>query len=161
MTSKLEEVFNLESIEMEVTKKIDLPDKTTNKIEDNIEAVNTLDKIDSALPIVTGLEGSDKELDEIADLATDTFKDFRDFAMNSDPRVAAQVMQAASSLLGHAVAAKIAKVDKKLKMIDLQLKKEKLDSQLKKGEEGEKEVNGTAMDRNAILHEISLIKKNT
>jgi hypothetical protein len=41
----------------------------------------------------------------------------------------AEIFSVASSMLGHAITAKTAKLDKKLKMIDLQLKKMRLDQQ--------------------------------
>jgi hypothetical protein len=57
-------------------------------------------------------------------------------------------------MLGHAITAKTAKLNKKLKMIDLQLKKAQLDQ---KEANKEKEIESTPMgegkslDRNALL----------
>jgi hypothetical protein len=60
----------------------------------------------------------------------------------------------ASNMLGHAITAKTAKLNKKLKMIDLQLKKAQLDQKLaSKSEEIENTPvgEGKALDRNELL----------
>ena len=49
--------------------------------------------------------------------------------MQVDSRFASEIFSVASNMLGHAITAKTAKLDKKLKMIDLQLKKARLDQQ--------------------------------
>ena len=49
--------------------------------------------------------------------------------MQVDSRFASEIFSVASNMLGHAITAKTAKMDKKLKMIDLQLKKMRLDQQ--------------------------------
>ena len=45
--------------------------------------------------------------------------------MNVDSRWASDIFGVASTMLGHAITAKTAKLNKKLKMVDLQLKKSK------------------------------------
>jgi predicted CoA-binding protein len=88
-------------------------------------------------------------------LATNTFKDLMELSFNVEPRFSGPIIQSASSILGHAVTAKMAKIDKKLKMVDLQLKKARLDKTTKEPTEG-KEVNGEGilLDRNTLLKEI-------
>jgi hypothetical protein len=49
--------------------------------------------------------------------------------MQVDSRFASEIFSVASNMLAHAITAKTAKMDKKLKMIDLQLKKMRLDQQ--------------------------------
>jgi hypothetical protein len=49
--------------------------------------------------------------------------------MQVDSRFASEIFSVASNMLGHAITAKTAKLDKKLKMIDLQMKKLRLDQQ--------------------------------
>jgi hypothetical protein len=46
-----------------------------------------------------------------------------DLGMNVDSRWASDIFGVASTMLGHAITAKTAKLNKKLKMVDLQLKK--------------------------------------
>lgn len=132
-------------------------------IEENkevIAAVNTaIDKIDAALPQVRDLETGDDELDELAKLATDKFQDLMDLGMNVDARFSGTILQTAGTLLGHAITAKTAKMDKKLRMIQLQLSKEKLDFQR---DQADKKLNidepiegqGVVLDRNALLQQI-------
>ncbi len=64
----------------------------------------------------------------------------------------------AGTLLGHAITAKQAKLDKKLRMVDLQLKKARLDAQNTKND-GEKIVDAAdgkavILDRNELLKQI-------
>ena len=73
-----------------------------------------------------------------------------DLGMNVDSRFASEIFGVASNFMNHAITAKNAKVNKKLKMIDLQLKKLKLD----KTEGNESDVQhgeGMVLDRNEIL----------
>jgi hypothetical protein len=77
--------------------------------------------------------------------------------MNVDSRYASEIFGVASQMLGHAITAKTAKVNKKLRMIDLQLKKAKLDQDTNK-EEVLPVGQGTVLDRNELL--ASLLKRN-
>jgi predicted CoA-binding protein len=122
MTKILEDLLNLPSMAeiKEVEHIPELPDETITTLE---EIDNAIDKIDVALPTVRDLDASDKEMDELAALATNTFKDLMELSFNVEPRFSGPIIQSASSILGHAVTAKMAKIDKKLKMVDLQLKK--------------------------------------
>jgi len=79
------------------------------------------------LPAVRDLAVSDKEFDELADLAKESFQNLTDLGFNVDSRYSAEIFSVASTMLGHALSAKTAKANKKLKMIELQLKKLKLD----------------------------------
>ena len=118
------------------------------------EALSNLEKIENALPQVRGLEASDTELDELARMAVDSFKDLSDLGMQVDSRFSSEIFNVASSMLGHAITAKTAKLNKKLKMIDLQLKKATLDQKLaSKNEELESTPvgEGKALDRNELL----------
>jgi hypothetical protein len=116
-----------------------------------------IDKIDQALPGVRDLDTSDTELDELADLAKDKFNDLMDLGMNMEARFSGTVFQTAGVLLGHAITAKQAKLDKKLRMVDLQLKKMRLDHQMKQdGNNPHDPVDGegTVVDRNTLLAQI-------
>lgn len=150
MTKKLEELFELpESNDRGLT--IPLP---TNMEEVTTEAYDTLEKIEQALPQVRGLEAADGEMDSLAELATNSYKDLVDLGMQVDSRYASEIFNAASSMLGHAITAKTAKINKKLKMLDLQLKKAQLDQKVaSKTEEVENTPlgEGKALDRNELL----------
>lgn len=127
MTKKLEELFGFDKLDEEQDPPIVenmTPAETRSAI---IEIDDTIDKIDEALPAIRDLQASDRELDEIADLAKQSYQDLSDLGMNVDSRFAAELFAVAGNMLGHALTAKTTKLNKKLKMIDLQLKKLKLD----------------------------------
>jgi hypothetical protein len=156
MTQKLEELFNLPPAE-ETT-----PEEAKSSIEENraiIQEVDqAIDKIDAALPFVNDLDISDKELDDLSDLAKEKFQDLIDLGMNVEARFSGHILATAGTLLGHAITAKQAKLDKKLRMVDLQLKKMRLDAQIAKND-GDKIVeaeDGRAviLDRNELLKQI-------
>jgi hypothetical protein len=154
MTRKLEELFDLPPTTEEV-------EAAVPSIAENRTAIQTLDdaidKIDAALPAVRGLESTDTEMDELASLATSSYRDLMDLGMQVDSRFASEIFSVASNMLGHAITAKTAKLDKKLKMIDLQMKKMRLDQQqADKDPEGAAAQTGQGhvLSRNELLERI-------
>jgi hypothetical protein len=153
---KLEELFDLPQTE-ESEEETEISDVGE---QDNIpvlaDNLAELDKISAALPAVRGLEASDREMDELADKAVKSFDDLMDLGMNIDSRWASDVFSTASTMLGHAITAKNAKINKKLKMIELQLKKARLDQQEAKnnGDEVEQTGTGQVLDRNELLQRL-------
>jgi hypothetical protein len=157
MTKKLEELFNLPDAVPDTA----TPDEAVAITQEQQtvfkEIDNAIDKIDAALPGVKGLDASDSEMDELADLAKEKFNDLMDLGMAMEARFSGTVFQTAGVLLGHAITAKQAKLDKKLRMVDLQLKKARLDQQAKTAGElppGTVEGEGVVLDRNALLAQI-------
>ena len=76
-----------------------------------------------------------------------------DLGMNVEARYSGRIFEVAGNMLKTNLDAKIAKLDKKLKMIELQLKKEKLDQ----GKPEEEVVSGTGSviaDRNELIRQI-------
>ena len=156
MTQKLQELFNLSPTDDQT------PESAGQTIEENRaiikEVDEAIDKIDAALPFVADLDVSDKELDELSDLAKEKFQDLIDLGMNVEARFSGHILATAGTLLGHAITAKQAKLDKKLRMVDLQLKKARLDQAAAKND-GEKIIeaeDGRAviLDRNELLKQI-------
>lgn len=131
MTRKLEELFDLPPTEAEVHTALPSIKENRNAIA-LIDA--TIDKIDAALPAIRGLDATDQEMDELSDLAKSSYNDLMDLGMQVDSRFASEIFSVASNMLGHAITAKTAKLDKKLKMIDLQLKKLKMDQAQEKAQ---------------------------
>jgi hypothetical protein len=85
-----------------------------------------------------------------------------DLGMQVDSRFSREIFGVASNLLGHAITAKTAKLNKKLKMIDLQLKKAQLDQKQQAKEEQIEATPlgaGQSLDRNELLK--ALLNKNT
>jgi len=154
MTKKLEDLFELpENNDRGIT--ISLPETMEEITTDTAEA---LDKIEAALPQVRGLEASDTEMDDLARLATDSYKDLMDLGMQVDARYSTRIFEVAGNMLNAAITAKSNKIDKKLKMVDLQLKKLAIDKKNGKGDEIEGE-GFILTDRNSILEKLKNLGK--
>jgi uncharacterized protein YoxC len=155
MTRKLEELFDLpSSTDDDITP---LPQTETPTTVHLDEINSTINKIDTALPAVRDLSASDTEMDDLAKLATDSYKDLMDLGMQVDSRFASEIFNSAGTMLGHAITAKTAKMNKKLKMIDLQLKKARLDQMEKAagdGNPGMPTAEGQLLDRNSLLEKL-------
>jgi len=159
MTKKLEELFNLTPQENTTDPAVTDSTSFVNENREIITEVDrAIDRIDAALPTVRDLETGDQELDELARLAQDKAEDLIDLGMNVEPRFSGVILQTAGVMLGHAITAKTAKLDKKLKMVQLQLAKARLDHQIKKDtkEPGEEAIEGQGivLDRNELLKQI-------
>ena len=155
MTRKLEALFDLPPEPEESAEAAPPPVEDLRTQLQNLD--ETIDKVDAALPGVRGLESSDAEMDGLADLATSSYRDLMDLGMQVDSRFASEIFGVASNMLGHAITAKTAKLDKKLKMIDLQLKKMRLDQQAAKDSDGEEAIptaQGMVLSRNDLLERI-------
>ena len=157
MIKKLEDLFNLDhnadtAESMRDTIELEQDSKNDKEANELIQQKIGLDKIDNALPQVDGL-GEDKEIDQYAQESFQAYKDLMDLGMNIEPRLAGRIMEVASSMMSNAINAKNVKVDKKLKMIELQLKKMKLDQ----NSDDEVAVTGTGTvvaDRNELIKQI-------
>lgn len=171
MSRKIEEVFNMGN------DALNPPPQTTEEetgfdLEQMQEVLATADKIDQALPAVRDLETLDKDMDEYATQAMDAFKDLMDLGQNVEDRHAAPVFDSASKMMTNAITAKTAKMDKKLKMIEMQMRKRKLDLEEKKVEmqiakmndtpTGDGPIEGAAeeFDRSALINDIMSSMKN-
>ena len=153
MTRKLEELFDLPPSDKEINLAVPALEENRNTI---IALDQAIDKIDAALPAVRGLESTDTEMDELAGLATSSYRDLMDLGMQVDSRFASEIFSVASNMLGHAITAKTAKLDKKLKIIDLQMKKMRLDQQQadKDPEAAAQQGQGHVLSRNELLERI-------
>jgi hypothetical protein len=163
MTKKLSELFDLPEIPSTDSVESSEALKTITENKDVIARVDAaIDKIDIALPTVRDLEASDQEMDELAELAKTSAQDLIDLGMNMDPRFGGVVFQTAGTMLGHAITAKTAKMDKKLRMVQLQLQKARLDHQISKDSPEDRPIDGQGMvlDRNALLEQILQKNKN-
>jgi hypothetical protein len=156
MTKKLEEIFGFDSLESADDAAVEQTTEDTRAAIVEIDL--TIDKIDAALPGVRDLDSSDRELDDIAAKATETFENLSDLGFNVDSRYAAELFAVAGTMLGHALTAKTTKLNKKLKVLDLQLKKLKLDQDLAKnavdGGEPMETATGQLLSRNDLLERL-------
>jgi hypothetical protein len=158
MTRKLEDLFDLPtSTESETDEPLTPPSHDMAIVP---ETLDQIDKIEAALPAVRGLEATDSEMDDLAQKATDSYKDLMDLGMQVDSRFASEIFSVASQMLGHAITAKNAKVMKKLKIIDLQLKKLKMDRD-GAGAAPLPTATGQVLDRNDLLQRVLGKNQNT
>ena len=173
MTKKLEDILNLPNVK-EAFEKVDAKEKeknlkgSVNGVQKNVDPLTAknlektyaeFDKIASALPKVEGLgEMSDLELDKLASEAEESYKTLMDLGMNVDSRYSGRIFEVASTMLRNAIDAKAGKIDKKLKMVELQLKKLRIDK-TGKGDPDPIESEGVIIsDRNELMKK--LLKKD-
>ena len=161
MTKKLEEMLNLPDNDDIVNPKNKKKTTVAVEPENTFRDIQELDKISSALPFVKGLgDKADEELEDIATRALTAYEDLMDLGMNVESRYSGRVFEVANSMLQTGLNAKVAKLDKKLKMVELQLKKEKLD---KEDASPTGIVNGegyVVTDRNSLLERLKGLDKD-
>lgn len=167
MTHKLEELLNLPDSKqlIDQAKDQDKKKRQANAIVDQVETLRDIaefDKITAALPMVKGLgELADKELNEVADKAMEAYEDLMDLGMNVEGRYAGRIFEVAGQMLKTNLDAKVAKLDKKLKMVELQLKKEKLDKDDASTEHSMLKGDGYVVtDRNSLLEKLKGLDKD-
>lgn len=156
INTNLESVLNLAPIDDDDEKDIvpiEVPPELSTR-----EVFDQVDKIAAALPYVSGLDASERELDDLADLAVKAHKDIMDLGFNVDMKNAGEILSVAANMLGQAITAKTSKIQKKLKMIDLQIRNRRLDlleaEKNPKAPEGSPIGQATEIDRNDLLDQI-------
>ena len=176
MTKKLEDILNLPNVK-EAFKEVDKKEKdkklkdagqenpSTKNLDPKTQAnlqksYAEFDKIAASLPQVKGLgEMSDLEMDKLAIEAEESYKNLMDLGMNVDSRYSGRIFEVASNFLKNAIDAKSSKIDKKLKMVELQLKKLKMDKDGNKDGGTVEESDGFVIsDRNELMKK--LLKKD-
>jgi hypothetical protein len=158
MTKKLEELFNLPQDEEEIVAPVDVPEPITISLQEKLEE---FDKISAALPRVKGLgDVSDSELDALANKAEKAYDDLMDLGMNVEARYGARMFEVAGNMLNAAITAKSAKIDKKLKMVELQLKKYAVDKKDGNANPDSVQAEGVLItDRNSLLAKLKNMDK--
>ena len=165
MTKKLEDLLNLPDSK-EIIEQAEEQEKDQKQYEidqaETFRDIAEFDKIASALPAVKGLgEMADKELNEVAEKAMSAYEDLMDLGMNVESRYSGRVFEVAGGMLKTSLDAKVAKLDKKLKMVELQLKKEKMDRD--SGDSGDGMIEGqgyVVTDRNSLLERLKGLDKD-
>lgn len=152
MSKRLESLFDLPEIES----------SEENTTEENVPTItelrSTLDmskRIDAALDEVRDIDGTERELDKLASKAEEAFEQLMALGSNMDDRNSGKIFEVAATMLKNAVDAKNVKLDKKLRIIELQLKKEKMDRDAKNvGPNGPVVDAVMVTDRNALIKEM-------
>lgn len=155
MTKKLEELFNLEEKDKKplVSAPVENPHEEVRTLDDSYKAVESITR---DLPQIRELDNlSDNELDNLATKAEQAYDDLMDLGMNVEVRYAGRIFEVASSMMTNAINAKTAKIDKRLKAVDLQLKKLKIDKD--SNDDPNDVINGQGYvitDRNELLKKL-------
>jgi hypothetical protein len=160
MTKKLEELFNMEESKEE-PKEVEASVIKAEEMEAEIKSVDqsyqAIQNITKELPAVRELDTlGETDLDHLADKAEKAYDDLMDLGMNVEVRYSGRIFEVAGSMLKNAVDAKSAKIDKKLKAVDLQMRKLKLDQD--SGEDPNELVDGSGyimLDRNELMKKLS------
>jgi len=163
MTKKLEELFNLEDqkeTEVEQSPEIEI---IPENIEENHQKVKSVDdsyqaiqKVTKDLPEIRELDNmGESELDHLATKAEKAYDDLMDLGMNVEVRYSGRIFEVASSMMKNAIEAKTAKVEKKLKAVDLQLKKLKIDKDSGDEEDILDGKGYVMLDRNELIKKLS------
>lgn len=97
---------------------------------------------------------TDAEFDELASKAVQAFDDLVDLGMSVEPKYTGRLFEVASSMLSNAITAKSAKVNKNLRLMDLELKRQKMEQSA-----NPKDIEGAAeevliSDRNSLLEKL-------
>ena len=158
MTKKLEEIFNLEdTAEVAVEPTPVTIEEQRQEIKSLDDSARAIQKITGDLPQITELDNiGEKELDHLATKAEEAYDNLMDLGMNVEVRYSGRIFEVASSMMGNAIAAKTAKIDKKLKAVDLQLKKLKIDKDSPEDPNDVLDGKGYVMlDRNELIKKLS------
>jgi hypothetical protein len=152
----LEETFDLPNIDDSFDN--DANDDETPTTEDIVSALESAKDLEKQFKKMNHYDQHDQEMDELAELAIDAHKTLQDLGMNVEIRHAGEIFSSSSQMLKIAVDAKNSKVDKKLKLLKLQLDKMKID--IAAASKSDMPVEGTAvkLDRNELLKQLKEIK---
>jgi|TARA_B100000959_G_scaffold268626_1_gene313545 hypothetical protein len=173
MTKKLEDLFDLAD-PVEAEEFYESRDKKATPVIEDVapmpvveeqqviaeapvtNVVDMSDRINTSLTHVDDIHSSDPDMDRYADKAEKAFEDLMDLGFNVEDRNAGKIFEAASSVLKTAVDAKNAKADRKLKAIEMQLKKMRLDQNIHKMPKViEQDAEYVVSDRNSMLSALS------
>lgn len=171
MTKKLEEILevsNNDDSDNSSQKKKEKADKSLKKSENQKSTKKYADDVKNSIPDVKNLgDATDEEFDEVAEQAMEAYKQVFDVGMNSDPRHSARLFEIAGNMLKTNLDAKSEKANKKIKVLEQQLKKQKQDQDesKKKSKNNEKseELNSdgyVVADRNSLLEKIKGMDEN-
>jgi hypothetical protein len=102
---------------------------------------------------------ADAELDALAIKAEQAYDDLMDLGMSVEARYGARIFEVATNMLNAAIVAKTNKIDKKLKMVDLQLKKLAIDKRHGNDDNSVEGEGYIVTDRNSILEKLKNLNK--
>jgi hypothetical protein len=131
MTRKLEETFDIPHDDGQVEENFEEDiENSTQTASEIMSALTSVEKIDVALSTVEDLSAYNDEMDEISRKALDAYKDLLILGMNSPVGNAGRLLEVANMMLRTALDARSNKAANKLKTIELQIRKARLDADM-------------------------------
>jgi len=152
MTRRLEEELGLPHMDDPI---IDIAQHEEQSAE-LLESLTTAEKLDYALTAVTGVNEHDGEMNEISGKAITSYEELIELGKNSPPGQTGRIYEVAGQMLKTALDARNSKADRKIKLMELQLKKLKLEHDNGEGHQQK----GEELDRNELLTLIRSSNKN-
>lgn len=140
---KLEEVLNLPPLS-EV-------DADTPSEEDLQAALDRAKDLENQVSKIDGFDKHDDEMDDLASMAIKAHQDLQELGMNVEIRHAGEIFSSSSQMLKIAVDAKNLKVEKKLRLLRLQLDKMRIDKIAKQEDNDAIDGTATRLDRNELV----------
>lgn len=135
---------------MEILNNDDNEEKAT--ADEIKEAMSSVKEMKKSLQLIPDILEKENEIDQIAENAARYFEDVMDRGFNSEGKFAGHIFDAANNLLKTALEAKATIINAKLRLLDLELKKQKMQPEL--GNAGMKTVEGSEVllaERNSLL----------
>jgi len=145
---KLEETLDLPSMD-EVS-------ETSSNIQPTQEDINTAlaraNDLEKEVGKIDGFDQHDGEMDELANMAIEAHKDLQELGMSVEIRHAGEIFSSSSQMLKIAVDAKNLKVEKKLRLLRLQLDKLRIDRMNSDSNAGVLDGSVQKIDRNDLIN---------
>lgn len=129
----------------------DIENETPPSKEEVQLALEKAKTLEEELGRLNSRDEHDEEMDELANMAVQAHKDLQDLGMNVEIRYAGEIFGSSSQMLKIAVDAKNLKMEKKLRMLRLQLDKMRLDRSTSNNDSSIIEGSATKIDRNELV----------
>lgn len=139
--------------EMELYQDDEENDETEISLEEAKAAMEKLKAMRVQLRELPDITARKSQLDRLAQMAERKFEDIFDLAFNCQDRFAAEMINAANAMLKIALDAHAKIIDSDLKLVDLQLKKDKMEIELNlKPKKVDPVGDPTAIEGQAVAH---------
>ena len=153
MPTHLENEFDLPDLNNLVNTEIT---PTPQEISDAFEKAKDLE---SQFEKIDGFDQHDKEMDEISEKAMTSHIDLMELGMNVEVKHAGEIFAVSAQMLKIAADVRNNKVEKKLKLLRLQIDKMRIDKMTKSDDSNVLDGNAMTLDRNEILKQLQQINK--
>jgi hypothetical protein len=119
------------------------------------QAISNIEKLEIAVSTVEdNLVDHDQEMDELTKIALEDYRKLMDLGFNTEARIAGSIFEPAVGILRLAMDAKNSKIDKKLRLMRLQIDQQRLKQSQTQEDFSNVEEGIVIADRNRILEAI-------